>query len=333
MKKIIYFLYYIKITDYSKLRKFSKFVAKKGKSKISQFFDVIFCSFKYNMSFLEYYYFRFWEKNNKERNEWAGTGFMFEYQLKMNPKQYRNLLENKVLFLKEYKDFICHKWADIPLLKNNEPLANEIRSNSSGKIVLKGINEQCGKGIKIIDTNQISSINKLIEMMEKNKQGLVEEYIIQHDKLNELSPAGLNTVRVFTQLNQNGGVDFLGARLRITVNSYVDNLAAGNLAAPIDMETGKISGPAVYSDITKKSEEIHPVTKVKIIDFEIPFWQEVKNLCIQAALHNTYNKSIGWDVAINNNWVELLEGNHNWCKLLWQLPINQGMKKVLLKYL
>ena len=49
----------------------------------------------------------------------------------------------------------------------------------------------------------------------------------------ELSPSGLNTIRIITQINEQGGVDIIAARLRITVNSSVDNLAAGNIAAPI----------------------------------------------------------------------------------------------------
>lgn len=356
MRRLFYIIYYIKNTNYSSLNKFSKFVAKNGKNRILQFFDIILCSLKYNISFLEYYYFRFWEKNSKERSHWAGTGFMFEYQLKMNPKQHRNILENKVKFLQEYKNFVRHKWAYIDKLKNDKQVAVTLLANPSGKIVLKGINEQCGKGIKIVNTpqtpsdtnklaineqcfeqnkdqsNQINSTAELINIMQTHNLGLAEEYIVQHDKLNHLSPAGLNTVRVFTQINSKGTVDFLGARLRITVNSFVDNLAAGNLAAPIDMETGKITKPAIYSDITKKPEENHPITKSPIVGFEIPHWGEIKQLCVQAALHNTNNKSIGWDVAVSNNFVELLEGNHNWCKLLWQLPVNKGMKKTLEKY-
>ena len=33
-----------------------------------------------------------------------------------------------------------------------------------------------------------------------------------------------------------------------------------------------------------------------------------------------------------NEGPELIEGNHDWCKLLWQLPVNKGLKHVLEKY-
>ena len=79
----------------------------------------------------------------------------------------------------------------------------------------------------------------------------------QHPEMNRLSPSGLNTVRIITQLNKEGGVDYLGARLRITINLSVDNLAAGNMAASIDIETGEVIGQGVYSDITKPAETFY----------------------------------------------------------------------------
>ncbi len=62
-------------------------------------------------------------------------------------------------------------------------------------------------------------------------------------------------------------------------------------------------------------------------------WKESIELVKQAALHRPENRSIGWDVVITEKGPELLEGNHNWCKILWQLPINKGLKNILEQYL
>jgi len=110
-------------------------------------------------------------------------------------------------------------------------------------------------------------------------------------------------------------------------------MAAGNLAAPIDISTGKVSGSGVYSDITKSDESVHPVTGVSIVGFQIPFWSEACQMARDAALFDTRNRSVGWDIAITENGPELIEGNHNWCKLLWQLPVKKGLKSELEKYL
>ena len=168
--------------------------------------------------------------------------------------------------------------------------------------------------------------------MENNKFDLVEEFIIQHPSLNALSPTAVNTVRIFTQLNRNNAVEILGCRLRISVNSTVDNMAAGNLAAPIDEQTGIIHSPAVYSDITKPEESKHPITRIPIVGFEIPFWKETIAMVKEAALLHPQNRSIGWDIVITESGPGFIEGNHDWCKLLWQLPVKKGLKSVLEAY-
>ena len=150
--------------------------------------------------------------------------------------------------------------------------------------------------------------------------------------MQQLSPSGLNTIRIITQLDQEDEVEILGARLRITINSSVDNLAAGNIAAPIDEHTGIVKGPGVYSDITKEDEYNHPITGIKIVGFQVPFWKESLQMVKDAALLHPQNRSIGWDVAITDEGPELIEANHDWCKLLWQLPVRKGLKPLLDKH-
>jgi hypothetical protein len=106
-------------------------------------------------------------------------------------------------------------------------------------------------------------------------------------------------------------------------------MAAGNPAAPVDVETGRVIGPAVFSDITREDISLHPVSQTPIVGFVVPFWDEIRNMIIQATKDCGGNSSIGWDVAITESGPELIEGNHNWCKLLWQLPVKKGLKHLL----
>ena len=94
-----------------------------------------------------------------------------------------------------------------------------------------------------------------------------------------------------------------------------------------------LEGPGAYQDITKTPEDVHPITGVPIVGFQIPYWSDTKKLCRKAASHNKANRSIGWDVAITETGPSFVEGNHNWCKLLWQLPIGEGLRSVLDHYL
>jgi hypothetical protein len=329
MKRLLYLGYYIKNLDRRKFKLFLNYAAKKtGKSKISILIDALRCVFIYNISVLEYFQFRFFEKNDAERKKWAGTGYMFEFQLAMNPKHERNILDDKTKFYKSYTKYFVHTVADIADLKSKRELVTKLLENPSGKLVFKVADGKCGAQVEIVKTSELTA-DTLIPFMENNKFDLVEEFIIQHTKLQELSPSAVNTVRIFTQLNDKNEVIILGCRQRISVNSPVDNMAAGNLAAPIDETTGIVSGPAVYSDITKPQVTKHPVTGVEIIGFQVPFWKEIIEMVNEAALAHPQNRSIGWDIVVTEKGPGFIEGNHDWCKLLWQLPAQQGLKSLL----
>lgn len=333
LKRVLYLGYYFKELDKPKLNKFMDYVSKKhNTSKFSLWKSIIYSSLKYNISILEYFLFKFYKISVEEKNTYAGTGYMYEYQLMMNPKSFREVLENKLIFLKEYALFIKHKYVSLNEIKENNERLEKILSNDSGKIVLKSATGQCGIGIEVRTSSEFNK-DSLISRLKETGNDFVEDFVEQHKKLNKLSPSGLNTIRIITQLNAKNEVEILGARLRITINSAIDNLAAGNIAAPINLKTGIVEGPGVYSDITKEDEFSHPVTKIDIIGFQIPFWNESLQMVKDAALLHKENRSIGWDVAITSSGPELIEGNHDWCKLLWQLPVKKGLKPVLEEHL
>ena len=332
LSRFLYFIYYLRKLDKEKFSLFLKYALINGdKTKLSLLSDVFTSVLVYNISILEYFQFRYFEKDSSEREKWAGTGYLYEYQLIMNPKSTRIYLEDKIKFLNHFGSFIKRKYADIGALESDHKLISQLLENKSGKLVLKGSHGQVGAEVEVILCNDYSP-ETLVDYMKMKKYDLAEEFVLQHPALMELSPSGLNTIRVLTQIHD-GDVNFLGARLRVSVNSPVDNMAAGNLAACIDMKTGTVNGPGVYSDITKEDMTNHPVTGKAITGFKIPFWNQVINLSREVALYMPGNRSVGWDIAITEKGPELIEGNHNWCKLLWQLPVKEGLKHELEQYL
>lgn len=333
MRRIIYLAYYLKKLDRKKFMAFSGYISNTFQiSRLRLLADVLVSSLKYNISPLEYFQFRFYEISGKQRKAWAGTGYMYEYQRIMNPPGQRTILDDKTRFYREYGEFMKHSVADLNDLKRMPDLAARLLTNPSGRLVFKVYNGKCGQQVAVMDVSGIKE-EGLIDFMVRNGYDIVEEYIVQHPLLMELSPTAVNTVRIFTQLDSGGEVVILGSRLRISVNSYIDNMAAGNIAAPIDDETGTICGPGVYSDITKPDSIVHPVTGIKITGFKIPFWRETIELVKSAATLHPQNRSIGWDIAMTAKGPDLIEGNHDWCKLVWQLPVRQGLKPILEKHL
>lgn len=334
MRRIVYFLYYLKKLNKPLFKKFFKHVKQEtNHSNLFLYFDIIKNSLKYNISILEYFQFHFYEISEEEKKEWAGTGYMYEFQKYMNPPKYRYLLEDKTVFDKTYEKYIHHSVVSINDLKEEKDLANKILSNPSGKIVFKIKDGGCGRGIIVESASSYKNADEIIEFMETNNFDLVEEFVQQHEIINKISSSALNTVRIITQLRSDGNVDIVGCRLRISVNGVTDNLAAGNIATYIDPETGMITGKGVYSDITKKDCEIHPISGENIIGIKIPFWEETIKLIKEIAIIDKRNRSIGWDLAITSYGPDLIEGNREWCKLLYQLPAKKGLKSTLEKYI
>lgn len=332
IERTLYLGYYFKQMKWDLLKKFLAYSSKlTGRSKSSLIISSIRDVYKYNISVLEYFQFGFYNKSDSEKNKWAGTGYMYEYQLKMNPKEERVILDDKRKFFKSYKKYVVHTVAGLQDLKDNPETIMKLLNNPSGKIVFKSSDGKGGAGVKVEDTKNYNE-KTIISFMSENNFELVEEFIIQHLDLNKLSPSGVNTVRIFTQLDKNNEVALLGCRQRVSVNSPIDNLAAGNLAALIDEKTGIVIGAGVYSDITKKEDTIHPITGVPIVGFQVPFWKETVEMVKEAAKLHPQNRSIGWDIVITDNGPGFIEGNHDWCKLLWQLPAKEGLKHMLEEY-
>lgn len=312
--------------DWKKLKQFLNYSSlKTNKSQLILFIFAILNSIYYNISILEYFQFNFYCISKEEKKSWAGTGYMYEYQLIMNPKSNRDILDDKRKFYEKYKRFFIHKVYNLKEIQNDYNLIDEILNNPSGKLVFKLANGRCGAQVVTKPANDFSGTS-VLKYMQINNFELVEEFVQQHSILNTLSSSAVNTVRIITQLDKYDNVKILGCRLRISVKSNVDNFAAGNLAAAVDENTGIVTGEAVYSDIYKSDQSVHPVSKVKIKGFTIPFWNETIDLAKKAALLYTQNRSIGWDIVITEKGPGLIEGNHDWCKLLWQLPVKHGLK-------
>jgi hypothetical protein len=298
-----------------------------GVSYGKQLFGVIGDSLRHNVSPLEVYQFGFFKVTASEKNGWAGTGTMYEFQRRANPPGKRALLEDKRRFHEAYRKYFRHEVWTRDELEQDPALAAGLLDRHR-ELVFKPASGNCGVGIAFVESQTLSA-DWFVPWMRSRNFDLVESRVAQHPALQTLSPSGVNTVRIFTCLDRHDRCQILGCRLRISVNSPVDNMAAGNLAAPVDEETGRVCGPGVYSDITRTPECVHPVTGTPIEGLQVPFWPETLAMVREASELHPQNRSIGWDIVITPEGPGLIEGNHDWCKLVWQLPVGRGLKSLL----
>ena len=138
-----------------------------------------------------------------------------------------------------------------------------------------------------------------------SKKFLIESFIKQNDKLQELYPESVNTLRVSTFIDEEGNVQVLNTALKLGIESHRDNFSRGGLfSVPND------KGVIIRPFINKKGSlyETHPTSLVDLMGFEIPFYQEAINLAKECALKYPEVRYVGWDVAILNDRVIILDG-------------------------
>jgi hypothetical protein len=326
----MYLAYYLSQMNWLLLGRFMRHTrAQSGIGSSRQVLTFLVDSLRYNISPLEWYQFRFSGIDAAEKCTWAGTGTMYEFHRQVNPPSGRAILADKRKFYRAYREFCRHGLWSIEDLLEDQMLLDRLLSKNE-RLVFKNALGNCGSSVRIVETAELRSC-ELTKWMSSNGYDMVESCIEQHPDLQALSPSGVNTVRIFTLIDRKGEYQVLGCRLRISVDSSVDNLAAGNLAAAVEQQSGVVSGPGIYSDITRSPEAIHPVTGTPINGFQLPFWQECLDLAKKASLKHPQNRSVGWDIAITSDGPDLIEGNHDWCKLVWQLPVRKGLKHLLEK--
>lgn len=328
-KKWIYFLYFIKTSNWSILVRDLTFVKRKfnvGWIKIC--FDMINSSLSLGNSFHEYLYYGFIEKTQEERNAYATMSFMYEFQKKNNPRNKRNILKDKRKFYNKFDKMLGRDWLDISL-SSDEDVRTFI--SDKNKIVLKKSSSGGGKAVEIISISK-QNTNAILGIIKEKKYDIIEEFVQQHQALQCLSPNSLNTVRLITHFTKDHDTNIIGASLRMGIEKQTDNLSSGGIACSIDVNTGIISNNGVSFDIRQPQKQNHPISKVQLVGFKIPFWDDVLEMCIYAAKQCPENRSIGWDVAITESGPILIEGNHDWGARVWQMPKNIGLKHLIYEY-
>ncbi|MBQ7866276.1 MAG: carboxylate--amine ligase, partial [Clostridia bacterium] len=116
----------------------------------------------------------------------------------------------------------------------------------------------------------------------------------------------VNTCRIATLLGDTQqGIVY--AFLRIGNGKVVDNVDCGGMAARIDLESGTLL--TVGADKQGNTFDKHPKTGTPIVGFTIPYWEEAKAMCLEAAQKVPQMRFVAWDVAITPEGPTFIEGN------------------------
>lgn len=272
--------------------------------------DMIYSLFRYGSYFDEYFLFGYEGASPEKRASFITEGIRMSYYPRMNNPRNTNMLENKFLTYKKFKDYFAREM--ICIRKGTEATEEKIAmladfASRNEKYIVKPIFAAFGKGVHFDSLSNFESLEAAFaEYAEKG--AVIEEIIEQDERMGVLHPQSVNTLRVPTVIikNENGEpeVRLFNPTVRIGQSgSIIDNVSAGGLTALIDPETGVIKSDG--ADKKGQRCECHPDTGVRFKGFQIPDWDRVREIVTDAALSIPDNHYCGWDLALSKK--------HGWC--------------------
>lgn len=298
-----------------------------GKSKLLDlFFSRLLLQVPYD-SYVDFcFYNKSWScRKNFLYNEW-------KYYVKYNPGVTRDNHDDKGDLMDKILPFMKRK-----TLKTKGLTLDSFNVFIEGlpSFFYKPLDGDSGVGVEKIAVE--GNIDKLYSDIIQKPFGILEETVVQHDGMNLMNPNLVQTIRFFVCKKKTGAeVLFAAMRTSLKANVCVDNAGAGGSFAGVDLQTGKIctngfsevdslKGRYDVSLINEYGVEKHPVTGTTFKGFEIPFFQEARELVVDIANHIDFygRKLLGFDIAISKNGPVVIEVNANRPGIsdLWQIPL------------
>lgn len=179
-------------------------------------------------------------------------------------------------------------------------------------IFLKPQEKKGGKGIISLSKTNFKEILKDWSNTIINGAYIFEEKIVQHQKIDQIYPKSINTLRINTFIDNSNTAHFLTTQMRFGLGgNYVDNGSSGGLCIMTDIEKGTLHkyGRQKFKFGGIKTTK-HPDTNFIFDNFEVPYFKEAHNL-VKQLTQLIPNKLSGWDIAITPNGPLVIEANTN----------------------
>ena len=290
--------------------------------KLYFWMDALWANIRYGVTPNQYIGFRIFEKSGLERSEFYTHRQHKKFEQTLNDPQHYDTFWDKEKFNVAFSDFVHRDW-----LYCENATEEQVRAflEHHKKIMVKPSSASSGRGIHVYRGE-----DQVVDLIES--KSLLEEFVVQHPEMEKLNPSSVNTVRVYTILDNQGMPHILSASIRVGgANSEVDNFHAGGVGYPLDIQYGVVM--AAGRSIRGEMCLYHPGTGAKMIGFEVPNWQQLKSYIFQAVHVLPSARMIAWDVAVLENGFELIEGNYNGDPGFMQTPSNTGKRREILEYM
>lgn len=339
-----------------------------NKKKIVVIIKMLFAKIWYGFATTEYALYdleripvKFWKKFLSIRS-------LRHVQIKLNPPDLGFLIDNKIEYyirclqhgLRSPKIWaiICgnsHRIGQIPqgtrVITDKKQLFNFMQSQEEHQdLIIKPAKGLGGEGLISLIINPdgvFDALDRLIPIEEiyhhcfleyQNEPFIVQERLKPHPDLKSLMPGrSLGCFRINTYFSEpKPSVLFVFIKIpaRNNITDTFHSGTTGNLIAQVDITTGKIGkawGKRPDKDTIFLSEyTAHPTTGVALKGFRIPQWDAILKTAIRGAQAFPEFKIIGWDVALSENGIFLIEANRRWDADAPQIVLERAFRKEMM---
>ncbi len=267
---------------------------------------MVWCLIKYGARPIDYYRFEFYLKNRFARNRYL-TFYRYMRLTKKLAIHSSGISADKVAEYKTYSDFIHRPWFKASKTTTKKEILTFIANNK--RVIAKPNKGEQGHGVMLFDytDDNSSSIEQLMQLL-KTEDFVVEGAVINCDKLKELNPSSLNTLRVVTMIDSRNNPHIIGGWLRVGApGKVVDNWGGGGVGYNVDMQTGIIDRPG--RDKLNNAYLHHPGSNIAMPGFVVPEIDKIRQIVTKLAMVRPDARYVGWDLAISPTGIELIEMN------------------------
>lgn len=266
--------------------------------------DMIWCSLRYETGFADYYDWDFYLLKASERKTFMTHPKSNHLAQKLNQPSHRTIFSDKVKFNARFNDFLGREWLDV-----RQSTTAELRDflTKHKRVIVKVTDSIGGIGIEKREASDTKDFEKLRAELRESRQFLVEEFLPQHETMSELCPTSINTLRLVTYFDGEQ-VHILARVLKMGNGGDVDNFSRGGMYTMLDDD-----GVGLYPAFTGSGGifDVHPLTGVSIVGFQVPLYRDVLALVDELARIVPQIPYVGWDIAIRPDRPVVIEGNYN----------------------
>lgn len=174
-------------------------------------------------------------------------------------------------------------------------------ATADGDLIAKPSNSDNGQGITLLTTDRDDDAHEgLVQTLARLESRLGSDYIVQtrivqHDRLSEMHPASVNTLRMVT-LRWERKIQHLGTFVRFGTEERInDNAGSGGIVVGVDQE-GRLNSMGIAGLGSRLYR--HPVSGLAFKDLVIPGWNAFPRFVEELHKQILHFDLISWDIAV-----------------------------------